>query len=84
MSNSGRDLSLVLNGQQLTDWRAKEEVRYSTANKEEPFTEEYIEYAVPSSLVKKGANRFRFTAHASSKAELIIRDLQLWVFHKQH
>ncbi|MBC8868752.1 MAG: hypothetical protein H8E44_05015 [Planctomycetes bacterium] len=84
MGDLGASLSVAMNGQALTDWQAKEEVKYGAANKGEPFTEEYIEYAVPPSLVKKGENQFEFIARASSKAELRVRDLQLWILYKQN
>jgi len=84
MQDLGASLSVTLNGQPLTEWQAKEEVKYSAANKEEPFTEEFIEYTVPPSLVKKGENRFEFMADASAKAEQRVRDLQLWIFYRQN
>lgn len=77
----GASLSVELNDQTLTEWRAKEETKYAAANKEQPFAEEYIEYRIPPSLVKKGENRFRFIADASFKSELRVRDLQVWIFY---
>jgi len=84
MRDLGESLSVVLNGQPVTDWQAKEEVKYAGANKEEPFTEEYLEYTVPPSSVRNGENQFEFIALASSKSELRVRDLQLWIFYRQN
>ena len=42
-------------------------------------SDQWLEYAVAPSLVKRGANRFQITLHPNSEAKPVLQDLLLWV-----